>query len=492
MRTSLIALLTAGFVALAGCGGGGSVQPDGETGFVLPTRQSEPGSETATGEAGFGLPTKRPESESASATGALRGFTQLERNLLAFDPMTDLPPNGEAGILVTRPSGAVVRIRHEYADGIEGRLEGPNWASDPDAVQRLQLAALFLETAIWTGYKQWARHLNENQTVDVLVGYRGNERCSHSALACYNSALDKVILGEKWLRDNYWKLHRGQYDGVPGIEADVFSELVYVATHEAAHQFRYRHPNGDSAGCGGDPRARCHGPIGSGSVVSYDISKGYSARYAPDREDVAHIQGGTWNPNATDLYSVRKTLDATSIKAFGYWLEHDFAVSGVTAPGRPEGGTFAVENMIFVQPFVHGTPSADHELRGNATWSGKDNFFGYDLHPEFMVALRADAMLRYTFAGAQMAARLSGFEHYLDGTWRGSSIDDHMYPLACSAGGCSFERAGTPCLNGTATCGAISVQTKFYAHEGDPSGYVGGVVNNDYTQYAGAFVAEKD
>ena len=67
----------------------------------------------------------------------------------------------------------------------------------------------------------------------------------------------------------------------------------------------------------------------------------------------------------------------------------------------------------------------------------------------------------------------------------------YEYGMTCSSASCSYEQEGTPCLGGTATCGAISVQTRFYPHGGDPSAYTGGVVNDNVERYAGTFAAEK-
>lgn len=255
----------------------------------------------------------------------------------------------------------------------------------------------------------------------------------------------------------------------------MFSELVWVATHEAAHQFRYWHPSGDTSGCGGV--TRCHGPVGSGSVTSYDTLRGLSSRYAPDREDVRHIDGGVWNPNAVDRYKVSKAPAAPSIVEFGYWLDHDFAVSGSTLFGRPWGGTFDLLNALTVTPFVTGTPSANHELRGNASWDG--DFVGYDLRADEMTALTADVELGYAFATRRMDLAVHDFW-----SWLGDSPTSiggrYNYELTCTSAMCSYEDQAT------------FVETRFYPHGGDPSAYVGGVVNDDAERYAGAFAATKD
>lgn len=465
-KTTPIASLAAlSLLTLTACGGGGG--GDGPT-VTRPTTPEEP---------------------TPAQTVTLDGFRQWEVNIYAFDPQTDLPSNGTDGMRVSRPQGAQVTINLEYADGIERRLEGPNWRNNLDAQARLNLAATFIEVAVWTGYKQWARHLDGTYTVDVLVGHQGIERCSHSSLACYIPALDKVVFGEQWLLENYVSLHVGRALGIEDIESAVFSSLVFVATHEAAHQFGYQHPSGDSEGCGPRPAPRCHGPIGSGSVTSYDTLRGLSSRYAPDREDVQHIDGGAWNPNAVDRYKVSKAPTAPSILEFGYWLDHNFEVSGWTLAGQPWGGTFDVRNVVAATPFITGTPSADHELSGNASWSG--DFVGYDLLETEMAALTADVALEYAFDTQGMDLAVYDFESWLgdSSTFIGGRYE---YGLACTSAGCSYEQAGTPCFDGNATCGGISVQTRFYPHGGDASAYAGGVVNDDAEKYVGAFVAAKD
>ncbi len=474
MRNKIFPLLMAGLVTLSGCGGGKSdVRPDVVQSPPQTEPELEPGAETTAGPA---------------EVTTLDGFSQREANIYAFDPQIDLPSDGTDGIRVTRPQGAQVTINLNYADGIEARLEGPNWLFSTEAQERLQLAAQVVEIAVWTGYKQWSRHLDGTHTVDVLVGYQGIENCGHSAVACYIPALDKVVLGEQWLRKNYFNLHRGLEYRMEERVRDVFSELVFVATHEAAHQFGYEHPRGDTEGCGGEDY-RCHAPIGSGSVASYDSLRGRSSRYAPDRGDVRHIDGGVWNSNAVDRYKVSKTPTVPSIVEFGYWLDHDFAVSGSTAPGQSGGGSFSVRNAVTVEPFITGTSSMSHELRGNASWSG--DFVGYDLVDTEMTALTADVTLGYSFDTQRMDMAIHDFLF-----WQGDSSTSiggrYEYTLACTSAICSYEQTGSPCLDGTATCGGISVQTRFYPHRGDPSAYAGGVVNDDIEKYAGAFAATKD
>ena len=416
-------------------------------------------------------------SQSDGSQGFGSGARAQGNNLDALDPMTDLPSDGTDGLVVMRPQGAEVYVNLEYAPGIEGVAEGPNWASDPEAVQRLQTMALFIEAAVWTGYKQWARHLEGTYVVDVLVGYDGDERCGHSALACYNPRLNKVILGEGWLRENYDELHKGRNYGVPGVEVDVFSELVWVATHEAAHQFDYRHPQGNTSGCGSS-RVRCHAPRGSGSVVSYDTLERGRSRYAPSPEDVAHIAGGRWNDEPTDVYLVAREGVPESVLGYGYWLVHDFHVEGATDWGREAGGTFDLVNHIAVYPFVEGTPSVHHGLSGNATWTGE--FVGFNFNPTAMTALTADADMVYSFADNAMGVAIDNFVTWLGDTAHPRDWGPFSYFATCSAGGC------------TAEWGGYAVDVGFYQHEGDPSGYATGRLYDWLAGYAGAFGGEKD
>ena len=447
------AIALAGAVVLGGCG----TSPDEDWTQGL----SRPESSRGEGSQGFG--------SGARAQG---------NNLNALDPMTDLPSDGTDGLVVVRPEGAKVTINLEYAPGIQGVAEGPNWASDPAAIERLNRMALFIESAVWTGYKQWARHLDGTYVVDVLVGEKADELCGHSNLACYVPDRDKVILGTGWLLENYNKLHRrGQYFGMPGVEVDVASELVWVATHEAAHQFSYRHPQGNTAGCG-NSRDRCHAPRGSGSVVSYDTLEGGRSQYAPSPEDVAHIAGGRWNEEPTDVYLVAREGVPESVRGYGYWLVHDFHVEGVTDWGRSAGGSFDLVNNIRVYPFVEGEPSPSHGLTGSATWTG--DFVGFNFNPTEMTALTADAEMVYSFAENAMGVAIDNFATWLGDTAYAQDWGPFTYFAPCSAARCAAEWDG------------YAVDVGFYQHERDPSGYAAGRLYDWLAGYAGAFGGEKD
>ena len=179
-----------------------------------------------------------------------------------------------------------------------------------------------------------------------------------------------------------------------------------------------------------------------------------------------------------DRYTVTKTSAAQSITSYGFWLDHEFYVTGWTGFGSVTGGNGSVRNEMMVQPFVNGTPSASHGLRGNATWSG--DFVGYDLRPSAMAALTADANLTYTFASEIMEARFSDFVLWRgdDPVWAGRG--NYTYDMFCDTELC-FEYVP----------GDWFITTEFYSDGGDPAGYAAGIVNDYELEYAGAFGAER-
>ena len=127
-----------------------------------------------------------------------------------------------------------------------------------------------------------------------------------------------------------------------------------------------------------------------------------------------------------------------------------------------------------------------HVTLDNATYSGTDNFLGVDMGEDYVGSLlRADANLRYTFSSNTMSLHLNNFEaHYAKAgpaTWHDhdfSNWGDFRYNLRCTSSGCSGD----------------GVQTKWYPDTttNDPSGWVGGVVDDQDNSYVGSFVAEKD
>ncbi len=291
-----------------------------------------------------------------------------------------------------------------------------------------------------------------------------------------------MILSTRWIRQRYEDIYYRLGRRGPALE-----EIFWVVSHEAGHRLGYEHHHGSMEGCGDDGN-RCHAPYGSGSVMSYDHRRGRSVRYNVTQEDVRHIPNATWNGDEVDRFTVSKSADApASIDGWGVWIDHRFRVSGRTAPGRLSGGNLSITDEIAGAGWVRGKPSTRVSLTGTATWSGEDNFLGVDLGPDFLGALlRADANLRYTFGDRpNLNLRVSDFEaHYSSNgsaaTWHDrSSIDwgDFSYSMDCTSGGCSGAGAAA----------------KWYADgAGDPSGWVGGVVNDSDNAYAGSFVAERD
>ena len=458
-------------LVLTSCGGGGG------------------GGTVSTG--GPQTPTTPPASQPAKVVQ--KGLYQSEGNAWGADPMQRLPENGTVGLTVQRPQGSTVIIRERYPesrDGLYRRLE-PVLRHDPEnaaAKDRLNRVKAFITNTVRTAYKQWARHLDRpQQRVSLALGESFPTTC-HGAFACYVPSANEVILSNAWLVNNYRNIWRAaSRNDVAGLES-VYAELLWVVTHEAGHQFGYRHPRGDTQGCGGGHR--CHAPVGSGSVMSYDLLKGLRARFAPDREDVSRIRNGRWNENARDTYTVSRTARTDRIDRYGVWLTHAFRVEGESAPGLG-AGTLRVVNNIWAQPFVEGRPSENHGLTGNATWSG--DFVGIDLRTARRgQALTADADLNYRFSDRRMNLALSQFRGHSIKWGTRSYSGSVNYGLSCHVSGCGFTKAGKPCNGGT--CGGVEVQARFYANGGDPSAFVAGVVNDDRerTKFAGSFAAQKD
>ena len=458
-------------LVLVGCGGGGGTT----TVTSMPETPVLPGPDTV-----------EPDPPSSMELVTLVSRSLQESNidfLNTWDasPQVDLPQNGSYGLQVTRPreGGASVQ-RFTFQPALAYQLEPILLLNinDPGAIQRLQAAELLLVKAANAAYRQWTRHLNYDPgALTIEVG--DNLPSYHNGnIAYYDSLSDKVVLTTSWLIDKYAELRFGNMD-------QAIQELFFVLSHEAAHQFGYSNPNGLDQGCGDTPG--CHAPFGSGSVVSYDHTQGRSVRYNVTEEDVSHIPNATWNPSTVDRYEISKASDAMSIDSWGIWIDHEFEVSGQTAPGMLSGGDLRVADNIEGVGWIRGTPSQNVVLTGDATWSGQDNFLGVDLDPNYLGALlRADANLRYTFASSNLNLRVNNFEaHYSTGdapTWHGhnfptSNWGDFEYNMSCGSDGCMGD----------------SSEANWYANDsGDSSGYVGGVVNDTINSYVGSFVAEKD
>lgn len=428
------------------------------------------------------------ESSSTSTplrAGSTKGLWQTASNPDAHDPMTRLPETGTSGLRVERAPGAKVNVTGEYADllGLVVSAE-PILVLDPEnsaAWRRLAQFEKLLIEAVRTGYKQWARHLRpQTLNVDLQIGDSGSANCGggHSTIGCYiGGTANKVVITESWIVEQYRKWRTAAAYRRGDIETDVFFEVLHLVTHEAGHQFGYRHPEGTTNGCG-SATERCHAPYGSGSVLSYDHELKSPTRYAPTKEDIEHITDGRWNGDPLDRYTVTKASAAPSITSYGFWLDHEFYVTGWTGFGSVTGGNGYVRNEMMVQPFVNGTPSAAHHLRGNATWSG--DFAGYDLRPSAMAALTADANLTYKFANQTMKARFSDFKLWIDDDPISAERGNYTYDMNCGTEGC-WEYVPGDWL----------ITTEFYRDGSDPSGYAAGIVNDYKLEYAGAYNARK-
>ncbi len=312
--------------------------------------------------------------------------------------------------------------------------------------------------------------------------------CGAGSLGCYDPISNIVILNEDTIVRNYGRYLDWLISGNDVFAEQAIQELFLLFTHEAAHQFGYQNPDGIS-GRENDCSSQedyCHAAYGSGSIVSYGHLRGGSVRYNVTEEDIRHIPNATWNDELFDRYSVSRAGTPASIDQWGVWIDHYFAVSGQTAPGRTFGGNLNISDDLVGTGWVRGVASENVSLTGSATWSGTDNFLGVDMSANYLGALlRADANLHYTFAAnPNLNVRINNFEaHYsrIGATrWHDHTFTDwgdFSYDLECTANGCANTLA----------------RAEWYANDtGDPSGWIGGVVNDQINTYEGSFVAEKD
>ena len=407
------------------------------------------------------------------------------------NPHVDLPQDGTDGLEVLRPEQGVKAIPVlNFSNDLLIYLE-PFYSSQ--AVADIETFANNLWTTANQAYGQWTRHLNYDPEPPTLqIGQEGDLTCHNRGIACYNGSTNAVILNDQWVVKKYDDYIYGLHSpsGFDVWKA-VTEELFLVISHEAGHQFHYYNPNGIADGCGGGHG--CHAPWGSGSVISYDHLRGGSVRYGLTEEDIRHVPNATWNDEEYDVYLVSKDgSDSSEVTGWGIWIRKYLTVEGQTDPGRLSGGDFSVGDWIAAGSFVHGFPS-NTPPTGNATYSGTDNFLGVDMNDSrksnysiyLGALLRADANLRYTFSSNTMSLRINNFEaHYAasgPATWHDHSFTDwgdFRYDLQCTSGGCSGD----------------GVQTQWYPDTtaNDPSGWVGGVVNDTDNSYVGSFVAEKD
>ncbi len=403
---------------------------------------------------------------------------QEETTALEFRTTTtqliDLPPDGTDGIRVSRPyPDASIEIT--FTEGLLDRLER-NRMVDDNASRRLEDGIKVLQDNAAQAYLQWIRHNpgsddHFDRPFRIQVGETERLSCNNDrAAGCYSTGDNTVILVDDWIEDIYKDTY-----------TSAVQRLFRVLTHEAGHQFGYRNPDGSNERCG--RLNGCHAPRGSNSVMSYDPI----VRYYVDREDIRHIPGATWNNSPNGRYTVWRSGEPSSIRRWGVWIDHEFRVSGMTDPSNPSGETLFIDEGITGEGWIRGQPSVNASPDTSATYSGTDNFLGVDLHPDYRALLRADANLRYTFSSnPTLGLRVNNFEAYKEsnGTlgWHDHSFPeygwgDFRYVMNCGPGGCS----------------GIGANAKWYSNnDGAPTGWVGGVVDDDTNNYAGSFVAEKD
>ena len=484
---------------ITGCGGGGtggSLNPDQGIPPTTTTSTSTTSTSSTSTSSGTGGSLNPDQVIHKLKGNKISNGKYSSDHFFYANPRLDLPQDDSDGLRVTRPSqGGWGLPVLSFADDLNDRLE-PNWRSDP-AAQELLLAAnwMFWRTAN-QAYMQWTRHLDYNPGLLLLqIGDTGNLSCHNQAIACYLPDLNAVVLSDAWVKKIYTRSKKGiltyfQTDDWSGIE-EVYEELFYVLSHESGHQFGYSNPNGITVGCGGHDR--CHAPYKPGqigSLISYNILKGDSAYYNVREEDIRYIDNATWNPNSVDRYEVSKAGMSSSINSCGVWIDHSFVISGQTDPGS-FSGDLIIDDTIEATGWVHGRPSENVSLDTSATWSGEDNFLGVNLDPAYLgVLLRADAELHYRFDTQNMRLNINDFEaHYYDTDREVSRWFDHNfsdwgefeYDMDCTTNGCSFD-----IIN-------VNVGAKWYPDDsGDPSAYVGGVVNDRPNAYVGSFVAEKE
>ena len=497
MKLAAPALATALLLAACGGGGGGGGAPQAsepQPPASTPTPTPTPTTPTPT-------PTPdEPDSESSFLQNVYElpgGLMFVENGLAAFpswysNPYVDLPKDGTDGLRVERPDqGVKAPPVLGFSDTLLSLLEP---VYDDIAVANVTTFADKIWRTANQAYAQWTRHLDYDPLPPVLqIGQEGALTCHNRGLACYNHRSNAVILNDQWVL----KVYDYYIDSLDGLDFDpdaqeaweaVTEHLFFVLSHEAGHQFGYYNPNGIANGCGG--AHGCHASWGSGSVISYDHQRGRSVRYGVTEEDIRHVPNATWNDDEDDFYLVEKDgSDSSGVTAWGIWIRQVITVEGQTDPGYLSGGDFFVGDWIAAGSYVDGFPS-NTPPTGNATYSGTDNFLGVDmdnsLESNYLGALlRADANLRYTFSSNTMSLHINNFEaHYAkDGpaTWHDhefSGWGDFRYNLQCTSGGCSGD----------------GVQTQWYPDTtaNDPSGWVGGVVDDPDNSYVGSFVAEKD
>lgn len=380
------------------------------------------------------------------------------------NPRNKLITNGKYGFNVEgneKGFGIPLLNSDDYGDHLED-IYDYSFYDDPDTTAVIVYNwTHLLNEALYRGYHQWLKHLDYNAT-DLNVRIEDLE----GAKAAYSIRDNDVILDSDWLLGLYVD-YANNNNRIAALD-----ELAWVITHEAGHQFGYENPDGDSEGCGDG--SKCHGPIGSGSVTSYDAHIGLSSNYGVTPEDIEHIPNASWKGEFSEF---RISKDSP-IGEYGVWISHSFKVTGTTDPGEVFGGDFRVVDSIggFARP---ATGSFDGTLpTGSATYSGEDNFVGVDMSPHALGALmRADANLEFELSATSgdIDLIIDNFEVHNGLKWIGQS-GSIQYELDCPGTWCLYEDSQT------------RVTTNFHL-DGQ---YAGGAVNDLKNEYVGAFVAEKE
>ena len=403
------------------------------------------------------------------------------------NPLADLPINGqdELQVELSRPKGKYI-ITMKYKRGVLENLgvnSGATISNDgsggptrnSDEIKRFQH---FLWQTANQAYLQWARHLDYDPgSVTIIVGGICGE--NDLSIACYSLDRNEVILTSREVQKIYsW------FRGGSTFRERAKQRISAVLTHESGHQFKYSNPEGSNEGCGNN--VNCHAPEGSGSILSYDHLQNGSVRYYVTEEDIKHIPNASWNDDDVDNYRVWQDNEFTYVDKWGIWINHRFKVDGMTTPGFPHGGRLSIIDKIEAAGWIEGRRSVGVNLTQSATWGGSDNFLGVDMSRGYLGALlRADANLRYTFGNQpKLNLRVNNFEaHYHDGDeakWHELNVEDrveNVYDIGCTSNGCSGE----------------SVIAYWYpSNAGDPTGLVGGILDDTDKKYVGSFVAEKN
>lgn len=288
-------------------------------------------------------------------------------------------------------------------------------------------------------------------------------------IGAYDTEKREVYISSDWLDEQFSQSFRGSNEDRKGV----LEAITLLATHEAAHQFGYENPDGDTEGCG-NSGVKCHGPVGSGSVTSYDHHKGLPVNYEVTEEDVRHIPDATYNEDDTQLFTVSKNTD---IGEYGVWIRHTYGIEGKTNPGSDRGNA-RFWDVIFTRPF---RPVAVEEKipTFSATYSGTDNLLGVDMSEHNLGALlRADVSAEYTFNpnDSKLDLTIDSFETY-DGIQWNQQNGYANYELLCQ---------DTYCLRGYKDS---YVASSFFHQD---SQYTSGVIRDRILEYNGSFVAERD